>query len=93
MSYYDEAEETKMTNRDSIKVVEIEKAIKLIAASSFALLAATIFIWTIYSFGYSRGEDHGRMLSSVGSSNASLYCYGVNGNIACNCVNNTCSTR
>lgn len=79
-----------MANRNSIKVVEIEKAIKLIAASSFALLAATIFIWTIYSFGYSRGEDHGRVpISVVTSCPSPAY-----GNVVCCGVTSiTCSTR
>lgn len=78
-----------MAKQDSIKVVEIQKAIELIAVTAFAVLVATIFIWTIYSFGYSRGEDHGRMLSSVGGSGI---CSSLSGTIIC-CGNGTCSRR
>lgn len=76
-----------MANQNSIKVVEIEKAIKLIVVVSFALLVAAVWIWTIYSFGYSRGEDHGStetmqaLTRNAGIGGGS--CTYVNGNYIC----------
>jgi hypothetical protein len=51
-------QETKMANQ-ALNVVAVDKAIQLLFASAGAVIATVVLVGAIYSFGFSRGEDHG----------------------------------